>query len=229
MIAKSILVYGGMNFIAARLIEKLCEFSHYRIAVADNHENNNLDCVKGKILFEKTIDKLDIINKYQFDIVIDFVNLSLVNMYLRQFDKPDIIVNISECYGPKQNEKDFIPKLILTVFQEDYLYVNINNERNLIYVDDVCNAIMKIFHFGNIHSVYSIFTNQKYKDLDIARLILRKMQLPMTLIEHIESNNITFRSLENDDTNIRKLGWMPKTSIDVGLDLTMKWFRREYD
>lgn len=228
MFAKSILVYG-LNFVSVNLIDKLCNFSHYRIAIADICKNDYFYYINNKVLFEKVNDKLQIVNKYQFDIVIEFVNVSLVKIFLKQkFDKPDIIVNISECYGPKQNENEIIPKLILSSFNEDYLHIDTSIERSLIYIDDVCFALLKIIHFGNVGSEYNVLTDQKYKDLDIARLILKKMQLPMTLIEYIESNNVILGSI-SDNMSIKKLGWSPKISIDAGIDSTIKWFREKYD
>jgi nucleoside-diphosphate-sugar epimerase len=230
MIAKSFLVSGAMNFVAANLIKKLIEFRHYRIAAIDENDGKDLNDIRDEILFEKTNIK-NISSKYNFDVIIDFSqnkdinNPSFVNI---NFDNFSTFISFSECYGPGQNIKCFIPDLIITAINQNFLKLQSDGskKRNLIYVDDLSDAIIKILHFGNSLD-YDVSSDEEIEDLFIARQILKSFQLPLTLIDYnFEENIVKFGKFDN--SKVKKIGWRPRNSFDVGLIKTIAWYKKEF-
>lgn len=231
MIAKSFLVSGAMNFIAASLLKKMIEFRHYRIAAIDENDGKDLNEIRGEVLFEKTNIK-SILNKYDFDVIIDFSknedisNPSFVNII---FDNNiSTFVSFSECYGPGQSVKCFIPNLIITAINQDFLKLQSDGtrKRNLIYVDDLSDALIKILHFRD-SSEYDISSDYEIEDLQVARKILKVFQLPLTLIDYnFEEHIVNFGKFDN--SKLKKIGWRPRNSFDVGLNKTVAWFKKEF-
>ncbi len=227
MIAKSLLVLGASNFIAFNLLQKLSAFSYYRVAAADVFKNNFMSLLNDNILFEEISSKQDILKKYQFDIIIEFENEFCLRIFLQYKDQPDIIVNISNCYGVFQDKESFIMSLVLSSIHQEFLkiYKDGTLQSDLIYVDDVTDAILKIIHFGD-KTKYDISSSTQYKDVNVARMILKKMQLPMTLVEYesLEIDNLIRKTFDN--SKLIKLGWKPKVSLDTGLNLVIKWLEK---
>ena len=75
----------------------------------------------------------------------------LVYSYIRTFNVPAIITNCSNNYGPKQHPEKLVPKLIYNIINNRPLpiYGKGNNSREWIYVDDHCEALIKIFKRKN--------------------------------------------------------------------------------
>ena len=71
----------------------------------------------------------------------------LVSSYVRTFKIPAIITNCSNNYGPKQHPEKLIPKLIYNILNNKSLpiYGNGKNSREWIYVQDHCEALIKVF------------------------------------------------------------------------------------
>ena len=76
----------------------------------------------------------------------------LVYSYIRTFKIPAIVTNCSNNYGPRQHPEKLIPKLIYNIFNNKNLpiYGKGLNSREWIFVDDHCNALIKIFENGKL-------------------------------------------------------------------------------
>ena len=71
----------------------------------------------------------------------------LVYSYVRTYNIPAIITNCSNNYGPKQHPEKLIPKLIYNAINNKPLpiYGKGKNSREWIYVEDHCDALIKVF------------------------------------------------------------------------------------
>ena len=76
----------------------------------------------------------------------------LVSSYVRTYKIPAIITNCSNNYGPKQHPEKLIPKLIHNILNNKSLpiYGKGLNSREWIYVEDHCEALLKIYKKGKI-------------------------------------------------------------------------------
>ena len=75
----------------------------------------------------------------------------LVYSYIRTFKIPAMITNCSNNYGPRQHPEKLIPKLIYNILKNKELpiYGKGTNSREWIYVDDHCDALIRIYKKRN--------------------------------------------------------------------------------
>ena len=75
--------------------------------------------------------------------------------YVRTFKIPAIITNCSNNFGPKQHPEKLVPKLIYNIINNKNLpiYGKGKNSREWIFVDDHCEALIKIFKHGKSRSI----------------------------------------------------------------------------
>ena len=95
----------------------------------------------------------------------------LVYSYIRSYKIPAIITNCSNNYGPMQHPEKLIPKLIYNIFNNKSLpiYGKGENSREWIYVDDHCEALLKIFNKGKKGETYNIGSNKNLKNIDVCK------------------------------------------------------------
>ena len=107
----------------------------------------------------------------------------LVYSYIRTFKIPAIVTNCSNNYGPKQHPEKLIPKLIYNIINNKNLpiYGKGLNSREWIYVDDHCEALIKIFERGKIGNFYNIGSNLNVNNLKISKLLIKIAKLSLIL------------------------------------------------
>ncbi len=156
----------------------------------------------------------------------------LVYSYIRTFKIPAIVTNCSNNYGPKQHPEKLIPKLIYNIIKNKNLpiYGKGLNSREWIYVDDHCEALIKIFERGKIGNFYNIGSNLNVNNLKISKLLIK---IAKTKIDIGKNVNIKFvkdrpghdmRYALNSSKLIMKLRWKPKINILNGLINTFDWY-----
>jgi len=234
--SQSMLVIGGAGFIGSHFVELLLsKHTGCRVAVVDN-DNDNLDQVRHSIIVEpvSNIDKL--LATYSFDTIINFLSPQLINckscrclqIITDQNDVPtaDVVARLSHCYGPRQDINSFIPKMILSALKQEFLTVYGTGQitHDWVYISDCCNAIDKIMDMGRAGQVYDVCSNSSISNIDIVRMILKKMQLSMSLIDYTDDVSQGFMIQANNEM-VRSLGWQPVVEMDQGLDNTIKWFQ----
>ena len=82
----------------------------------------------------------------------------LINAYVRTFNVDAVISNCSNNYGPRQFPEKLIPKMIFNILNNKPLpiYAKGKNTREWIFVDDHCNALIKLFFKGKSGEKYNI-------------------------------------------------------------------------
>ena len=156
----------------------------------------------------------------------------LVKSYVRTYKISAIITNCSNNYGPRQHPEKLIPKLIYNILNNKSLpiYGKGKNSREWIYVDDHCEALIKIFERGKIGNFYNIGSNLNVNNLKISKLLIK---IAKTKIDIGKNVNIKFvkdrpghdmRYALNSSKLIMKLRWKPKINILNGLIKTFDWY-----
>ena len=156
----------------------------------------------------------------------------LISSYVRTFKIPAIVTNCSNNYGPKQHPEKLIPKLIYNILHNKSLpiYGNGKNSREWIYVQDHCEALLKVFQKGKIGEFYNIGSNKNLNNLEITRELLK---LTKNLVNIGKNVRITFvkdrpghdnRYALNSNKIKKKLNWKPKTTFKKGIKLTFDWY-----
>ncbi|OGW51874.1 MAG: dTDP-glucose 4,6-dehydratase [Nitrospirae bacterium RBG_19FT_COMBO_42_15] len=155
----------------------------------------------------------------------------LVRAYFHTHNFPGIITRCSNNYGPYQFPEKFIPLMITNALEGKPLpvYGDGLNVRDWIFVDDHCSAIDAILHKGKNGEVYNIGGNSEKRNIDVVKLILKKL-IGHTghigpIIKFVPDRKGHDRRYAIDSTKIKKeLGWRPKYDFDKGLDMTIDWY-----
>ena len=156
----------------------------------------------------------------------------LVSSYIRTYGIKAIVTNCSNNYGPKQHPEKLIPKLIYNIITNKKLpiYGKGLNSREWIFVEDHCEALIKIFQKGKINNFYNIGSNKNLINLEICKKLI---QIGKTKIKLGKNVKIEFvkdrpghdvRYALNSNKLIHELRWKPKTNLKNGLIKTFTWY-----
>ena len=151
----------------------------------------------------------------------------LINSYVITYGCDCIITRCTNNYGPRQFPEKLIPKTILLANQGKKIpvYGNGKNIRDWIYVDEHCDAIYNVLMNGKSGESYNISANNELDNLTIVKKILSLMNKSEDLIDFVEDRpGHDFRYSMNSSKIRNELGWLQKTSLQQGLDTTIKWY-----
>ena len=156
----------------------------------------------------------------------------LVYSYIRTFKIPAIVTNCSNNYGPKQHPEKLIPKLIYNIINNKNLpiYGKGLNSREWIYVDDHCEALIKIFERGKIGNFYNIGSNLNVNNLKISKLLIKISKTKTHIGKNVKIKFVKdrpghdIRYALNSSKIIKNLKWKPKINILNGLIMTFDWY-----
>ena len=156
----------------------------------------------------------------------------LVYSYVRTFMIPAIITNCSNNYGPKQHPEKLIPKMIYNIIKNKNLplYGNGKNSREWIYVMDHCEALLKVYKYGNIGEFYNIGSNKNLNNIEITKALLQISKKYIKLGKNVKVKFVKDRPGHDiryalDSNKIKnKLKWKPLTSFHDGIDKTFSWY-----
>jgi len=156
----------------------------------------------------------------------------LVNSYMITYGCDCIITRCTNNYGPRQFPEKLIPKTIILAQQGKKIpvYGNGKNIRDWIFVDDHCDAIIKILMDGKSCETYNISANNEIDNLTIVKKILSMMEKSTDLIEFVEDRpGHDFRYSLNSSKLSEQFGWSIKTDFENGLEKTIKWYQLHAD
>ena len=137
------------------------------------------------------------------------------------------VTNCSNNYGPYQHNEKLIPHMIKLALKDEKLpvYGTGRNIRDWLYVEDHCEAIDLVFHNGKTGERYNIGGHNEKRNIEIVKLILKRLDKPETLIEFVEDRKGHDYRYAIDPTKIKnELGWYPKTKFEDGIVKTIDWY-----
>ena len=158
-----------------------------------------------------------------------------VRAYGTTFNIPYVISNCSNNYGEYQFPEKLIPLFINNIINKKDLpvYGNGENIRDWLYVKDHAAAIDLVFHNGKKNETYNIGGFNEWKNIDIIRLLCKKMDIMLErktgsseqLIKYIKDRPGHDKRYAIDSSKIKnELGWLPTFSFEKGLDITINWY-----
>ena len=158
----------------------------------------------------------------------------LVSSYVRTYKIPAIVTNCSNNYGPKQHPEKLIPKLIYNIFNNKPLpiYGKGTNSREWIYVQDHCEALIKIFEKGKIGNFYNIGSNKNQTNIEICNKLINLANKNKIVGKNVKIKFVKdrpghdVRYALNSSKLKNELKWTPKTSLGDGLKKTFEWYYR---
>tara|TARA_Y100000992_G_C21217825_1_gene468827 strand:- start:50 stop:1066 length:1017 start_codon:yes stop_codon:yes gene_type:complete len=156
----------------------------------------------------------------------------LVASYIRTYNLPAIVTNCSNNFGPKQHPEKLIPKLIHNIISNKKLpiYGKGKNSREWIYVEDHCEALLKVFLKGKIGEFYNIGSNKNLINLEICKNLIQIGKTKLKLGQNVKIEFVKdrpghdVRYALNSNKVIKQLQWKPKTNFTDGLKKTFDWY-----
>ena len=157
----------------------------------------------------------------------------LISAYVRTYEVDAVISNCPNIYGPRQFPEKLIPKMIFNILNNYPLpiYAKGKNSREWIYVDDHCEALLKLFFKGKKGEKYNIGSGFNCDNLTIVKKILnvfkrKKFKIGnKVLIKFVKDRpGHDFRYALNSNKLRKKLNWKPKIKLDQGIVKTVNWY-----
>lgn len=128
--------------------------------------------------------------------------------------------------GPFQYPEKVVP-LFITNALDDVplpLYGDGRQQRDYQFVLDHCEGIDLVLHRGKIGETYNVGTEREIYNIDMARLILKLLDKPESLIRHVQDRPGHDRRYSLDVSKLRGLGWEPANSFEEALEKTVQWY-----
>ena len=147
--------------------------------------------------------------------------------YHHTFNLPVVITRCSNNYGAYQFPEKLIPLMIANALDAKRLpvYGDGMNVRDWLFVDDHCSAIDLVLHNGNNGEVYNVGGNNEWTNIDIIKLLLRKLGKPESLISFVKDRLGHDRRYAIDASKIsRELKWQPSVTFEEGIGRTTEWY-----
>lgn len=161
----------------------------------------------------------------------------LVRAYFHTYGLPVLLTNCSNNYGPYQFPEKLIPLMLNNAQQGRPLpvYGDGGNVRDWLYVQDHCEAIVRVLEQGRPGESYNIGGHNEKKNIELVELLcdlLDKKLGPLangsgrrSLITFVGDRPGHDRRYAIDAGKIeRELGWKPRFTFEEGIERTVDWY-----
>tara|TARA_B100000941_G_scaffold218646_1_gene161377 strand:+ start:2420 stop:3433 length:1014 start_codon:yes stop_codon:yes gene_type:complete len=157
----------------------------------------------------------------------------LVLSFVRTYNIDALVTNCSNNYGPRQFPEKLIPKMIYNILNNKPLpiYSRGKNTREWIYVEDHCEALLKLFFKGKSGEKYNIGSGINCNNTFLVKKILyvfkrKKIKFGKKVkIKYVKDRpGHDFRYALNSNKIKRKINWKPKTYLSDGISKTVDWY-----
>jgi dTDP-glucose 4,6-dehydratase len=152
----------------------------------------------------------------------------LVRSYFHTFKMPVLTTRCSNNYGPLQFPEKLIPLLVTNLIdgKKIPIYGKGANVRDWLHVTDHCEAIWQVLTKGREGEIYNIGGWNEWKNIDIAKEILKLMGKDESSVEYVTDRPGHDMRYAIDATKIKnELGWMPAYTFEKGLAETVEWYK----
>jgi nucleoside-diphosphate-sugar epimerase len=153
------------------------------------------------------------------------VSEKICESYAKLYGLDIPIIRLFSTYGPFEPNYKVTSEIISQLLVNDTITLgNIYPKRDFVYVGDVIRAMDIIIKKSNGFNIFNVGTGKSYSILEISKMLSKLMNKKLLL----KSNSTKIRNNEisnvvADCSKIKKLGWMPKTTLLDGLKLTLNW------
>ena len=165
--------------------------------------------------------------------------IKMCESYNKQYNRNYISLMPTNTFGPGDNynleNSHFIPAILRKLYQAQInkkKFINLwgtgKPKREIIYVDDLANAIIYFLKKKTIHSLINIGTSKEYSIKKIANKIVKILDLKIKIKF---DNNSKFDGTVSKvlDTSIaKKYGWKPKVKFEKTIIETYKDLVKNY-
>ncbi len=151
----------------------------------------------------------------------------LVRAYCHTYGLPAVITRCSNNYGPFQFPEKIIPLFIIRLLADQPVpvYGDGLQVRDWIHVLDHCRGIEAAWRRGRVGEIYNFGGRCELTNLELAHKLLRILNKPPSLIQHVADRPGHDRRYAIDCTKAeRELNWQRRIAFDDGLRQTVEWY-----
>jgi dTDP-glucose 4,6-dehydratase len=158
----------------------------------------------------------------------------LVRAWGRTFQLPVVLTNCANNYGPYQFPEKLIPTVISRALEGKSIpvYGDGRQVRDWLHVDDHAEALLLVLAKGRLNETYCIGGTPNRRNLEIVQMLCAALD------RHAPANTPHAEKIEFvadrpghdfryaiDAAKLQaELGWQAKTSLEQGLDDTVRWY-----
>lgn len=163
-----------------------------------------------------------------------------VRAWHETYGLPIVLTNCSNNYGPYQHPEKLIPVIITRALAGESVpvYGQGSNVRDWLFVEDHCDALALVFESGRDGRSYGIGGETEMSNLDLVNRVLDTLDrergldagVSRSLIEFVDDRPGHDLRYAMDIDRIREeLDWAPRTPLEEGLALTVRWYLEHRD
>ena len=141
------------------------------------------------------------------------------------------IFRITNSYGPREQiipKKNAVNFLIYKSFKKEEISIYNQGKffRDFIYIDDVISGINIILKKGKSGELYWISSGKKTWFYEFGDVLEKTTGCKVKYSETpVYTKKVDDGNFVVSNSKLRKLGWSPKISVDVGVKKTLKFFQ----
>ncbi|WP_170885629.1 NAD-dependent epimerase/dehydratase family protein [Bacillus alkalicellulosilyticus] len=146
--------------------------------------------------------------------------------FYHAYNCPVCVVRRSSVYGPSQHH-NCLSTIIESAFtkSEVQVYGDGKHMRDWLYIDDFCQALIRIIDEGKIGEVYNVGGGHERAIMDVTKLILDYIDKPHNVIRLIEDQKIHERRYALNWQKVQEhINWKPTVTFYDGLIKTIKYY-----
>jgi dTDP-glucose 4,6-dehydratase len=161
----------------------------------------------------------------------------LIKSYIRTYKIPAIITNCCNNFGPNQYPEKLIPTIIYSIINKKPIpiYGIGQNVREWIYVEDHCNALIKIAEKGITGENYNVGSGTVLNNLQIVKKIILNFK-KILHCQNIKSKIYFVKDRPGHDLRYcldsskikNKLKWECKSSFNQRINETITWYINKF-
>jgi dTDP-glucose 4,6-dehydratase len=155
----------------------------------------------------------------------------MVLAYIRTYQFPGLITRASNNFGPNQYPEKMIPLFITNAIEDQPLplYGDGQNVRDWLYVVDHCAGVDRVLHYGESGEVYNIGGGNERPNIELAKLILKKLGKPESAIRYVTDRPGHDRRYALDCRKAAAIGYNPKYLFEEAFLATVQWYLENTD
>lgn len=146
------------------------------------------------------------------------------------YNLPVAIARLFNTFGPMQSSRAIVPTIINQILTKPRLLLgDMHAVRDFAYVDDVVDGLISIAEVNESSgNAINLASGHGISIGDLADRIVNLIDRDVEILFDASRIRPLDHAIERQIANIKKasdlLGWQPKTSLNEGLQQTIKWF-----
>lgn len=146
--------------------------------------------------------------------------------YFHTHGLPVAVTRCTNNFGPFQYPEKAVPLFVTNLIEGKNipLYGDGLNERDWLFVDDHCAAVLMVLNSGQAGEIYNIGAGNETTNIELVSKLLKLTGHGPEKISYVEDRKGHDRRYSVNVEKISNLGWRRKRSLDEALAETVDWY-----